>query len=118
MTKRAMLLLGVFSLAVASAANKNFNVNLYQPVSVSGTEFKAGDAKIELKDNKVVVKQGKVTAEIPVKVEANKDKYVYTTVGYRDGADHQIREICIGGTTTHIIFENPGTAAPVAAGQK
>jgi len=104
MTKRILLLLTVVSLAVASAAN-NFSVNLYQPTMVNGTQLKAGDAKIELKQDKVVVKQGKVMAEASVKVETNKDKYVYTTIGYKDGADHQIKDICVAGTTMRIIFQ-------------
>jgi len=118
MTKRALLLLSVFSLAVASAASEHFSVNLYQPVTVNGTQFKAGDAKIELKDNKAVLKQGKLTAEVPVRVESNKDKYMYTTVGFNETGDHTIREICIGGTTTHLLFESPGAPTSVAAGQK
>lgn len=104
MTKRLLLLVSVISLAVANAAN-NFSVNLIQPTVVNGTTFKPGDARIELKDNKVVVKQGKVTAEASVKVETNKAKYIYTSVGYKEGGDHQIRDISVGGTTTHIVFE-------------
>lgn len=104
MTKRLLLLVSVVPLAVASAAN-NFSVNLIQPTVVNGTTFKPGDARIELKDNKVVVKQGKVTAEASVKVETNKAKYIYTSVGYKEGGDHQIRDISVGGTTTHIVFE-------------
>jgi len=114
MTKRLLLLISAVSLAVASAAN-NFTVNLIQPTVVNGTTFKPGDARIELKDNKVIVKQGKVSAEAAVKVEANKSKFVYTSVGYKDGSDHQIREISIGGTTTHIVFESGGSTS---AGQR
>jgi hypothetical protein len=40
-----------------------------------------------------------------VKVETNKDKYIYTTVGYKDGAKNEIKDICVAGTTTHILFE-------------
>jgi hypothetical protein len=104
MTKRLILLISAVSLAVAGA--DNFSVNLIQPTTVNGTTFKPGDARIELKDSKVIIKQGKVTAEAPVKVENNKTKYIYTGVGYKEGADHQIREISIGGTTTHIVFED------------
>jgi hypothetical protein len=105
MTKRLILLVASISLAVAGAADK-FSVSLIQPTTVNGTAFKPGDARIELQDNKVIIKQGKVSAEVPVKVEANKNKYIYTSVGYKEGSDHQIREISIGGTTTHILFED------------
>jgi hypothetical protein len=115
MTKPAMLFLSVFSLAVASAAN--VNLTLIQPTVVNGTQFKPGDVKLELKDNKAVLKQGKVTAEVPVKIEANQNKYRFTSVGYKENADHEIKEIFVGGTTEHIIFETPAEAG-LAAGQK
>jgi len=104
MTKRLLLLLSVISLAAASAAS-GFKLNFYQPTTVNGITFNAGEAKLELTENKAVLHQGKTTAEATVKVEANKQKYVYTTVGYKDGADHQIKDICVAGTTTHIFFE-------------
>lgn len=104
MTKRFLLLFSAISLAIASGAN-TYRVDLYQPTSVNGTTFKAGEAKIEIQESKAVLRQGKVTAEATVKVETNKDKYAYTTVGYKDGADHQIKDICVAGTTTHIWFQ-------------
>lgn len=116
MTKSA-LLLAVFSLAVASAAN--VNLNLIQPTTVNGTQFKPGEAKLEIKDNNTaVLKQGKVSAEVPIKVEANDNKYVFTSVGYKEGSDHEIKEIFVGGTTKHIVFETPSSAGTPAGGQK
>ena len=104
MTKRIALLFAVVSLAVASAGN-SFRVNLYQPTTVNGTEFKAGEAKLELKDDKAVIRQGKTSVEASVKVEENKGKYVYTIVGYKDNSSHEIKDICVAGTTTHILFQ-------------
>ena len=101
MIKQAFLLFSAVSLAMA--ANSSFRVNLYQPTVVNGTTFKPGEAKVELKDNKAVLKQGKTTVEVDVKVEANKDKYTYTTVGYQQG-EPRIKDITVGGTTTHIVF--------------
>src|SRR5262249_12568621 len=101
---RFLLLFSAISLAVATAANI-YRVDLYQPTTVNGTAFKAGEAKIELQEGKAVVRQGKTMAEATVKVETNKDKYAYTTVGYKDGGDHQIKDICVAGTTTHIWFQ-------------
>jgi len=105
MTKRMLVLFSGISLAVASAAS-NVNVNLYQPTTVNGTQFKPGEAKLQIKDNKAVLKQGKVAAEANVKVEENSAKFNYTTISYRD-SDHQIKEICVGGTNTRIVFEAP-----------
>ncbi|MBZ5601989.1 MAG: hypothetical protein LAO79_06760 [Acidobacteriia bacterium] len=104
MMKKMMLLISVVSLAVASAAS-SFRVDLYQPTVINGTTLKAGEAKVELQDGKAVLKQGKTSVEVTVKVETNKEKYHYTTIGYKDGSEHQIKDICVGGTTTHIWFE-------------
>ncbi len=104
MIKRVLLLASVISLAVASAAN-SFNLNFYQPTVVNGTTLKVGEAKLEIKDSKAVVKQGKTSVEAPVKVETGSTKYLYTTVGYKEGDSHQIKDITIAGTTTKLIFE-------------
>jgi hypothetical protein len=98
---RRILLLSAISIAAVSAADRKFDVTLYQTTVVNGTAFKAGDAKVELTGGKAVLKQGKLTAEIPVKVETAKDKFVQTRVGYRE---HQITDISVGGTNTHILF--------------
>jgi hypothetical protein len=108
MLKNAFLLVSIATLA--AAANNNFRVDLYQPTVVNGAAFKPGEAKIELRDNKIVIKQGKTSAEVDVKVEANKNKYQYTTVGSREENKQQIKDITVGGTNTHIVFER--SAAP------
>jgi hypothetical protein len=102
--KRFLLLFAAVSLAVASAAN-SFKVDLAGPTMIGGTELKAGQAKVELQDGKAVVHQGKTSVEAAVKVETNKNKYAYTVVGYQSSGDHKIKDICVGGTTTHILFE-------------
>jgi hypothetical protein len=104
MIKRALLLVSVVSLAVASAAS-NFNLNFYQTTVVNGTTLKVGEAKLEIKENKAIVKQGKTSVEANVKVETSNSKYLYTTVGYKDSDNHQIKDITLAGTTTKIVFE-------------
>jgi hypothetical protein len=104
MIKRALLLVSVVSLAVASAAS-NFNLNFYQTTVVNGTTLKVGEAKLEIKENKAIVKQGKTSVEASVKVETANSKYLYTTVGYKDGDNHQIKDITLAGTTTKLVFE-------------
>jgi hypothetical protein len=104
MIKRVLLLVSVVSLAIASAAS-SFNLNFYQPTIVAGTTLKVGEAKLEIKDNKAIVKQGKTSVEASVKVETSANKYLYTTVGYKDGDNHQIKDITLAGTTTKLIFE-------------
>ena len=104
MIKRVLVLVSVMGLAVASAAS-NFSLNFYQPTVVNGTTLKIGEAKLEIRDNKAIVKQGKTSVEANVKVESANSKYLYTTVGYKDGDNHQIKDITIAGTTTKVVFE-------------
>jgi hypothetical protein len=104
MIKRFVLLVSVMGLAVASAAS-NFNLNFYQPTVVNGTTMKVGEAKLEIRDNKAIVKQGKTSVEVAVKVETGTNKYLYTTIGYKDGDNHQIKDITLAGTTTKLVFE-------------
>ena len=104
MIKRFVLLVSVMGLAVASAAS-NFNLNFYQPTVVNGTTMKVGEAKLEIRDNKAIVKQGKTSVEVAVKVETGTNKYLYTTIGYKDGNNHQIKDITLAGTTTKLVFE-------------
>src|SRR5271169_6471229 len=103
MIKRFLLLASVTVLALAGASN--FNLNFYQPTVVNGTTLKVGEAKLEIHDNKAIVKQGKTSVEASVKVETSNSKYLYTTIGYKDGENHQIKDITIAGTTTKLIFE-------------
>jgi hypothetical protein len=104
MIKRFALLVSVIGLAVASAAS-NFNLNFYQTTVVNGTTLKVGEAKLEIHDNKAIVKQGKTSVEASVKVETAPNKYLYTTIGYKDGDNHQIKDITLAGTTTKLVFE-------------
>jgi|ERR1700678_47172 hypothetical protein len=104
MIKRLLLLVSVVSLAVASAAS-NFNLNFYQPTVVNGTALKVGEAKIEVRDNKATIKQGKTSVEVSVKSETANAKYLYTTIGYKEGDKHEIKDITLAGTTTKLVFD-------------
>jgi|SRR5579862_2320077 len=107
MIKRSLLLVSAISLAFASDAS-TVRVDLYQPTVINGTTFKAGEAKLEVQGGKAILRQGKTSAETAVTVETSKDKYRLTTVGYKD--PQHIKDICVGGTTTHILFEAPTKA--------
>ena len=109
--KKALLSLLFLGLAYAGT---NFRVDLYRPTTVNGTQFKAGECKIEVHDNKVLFKQGKTSAETTVKVENNSQKFPSTTVGYAgEGSGNELQEIRLGGTTTKLVFEQEN--APAAA---
>lgn len=104
MLKRMGLLLGVVSLAIASAAN-SYSVSLYQPTTVGGTNLKVGDIKVEVKDNKATLKQGKTVIEVAVKTETANQKFLHTSVAYKEGNNHELKDISLGGTTTRLVFE-------------
>jgi hypothetical protein len=85
-------------------AASNHRVDFYQPTTVNGVNFKAGEVKVEVNGDKVVLKQGKVSAEAPIKVENANDKFRYNLVGYVAGTQ-EVKEIVLGGTTTKLVFE-------------
>lgn len=94
------------ALAMMSAANR-YSVTFYDPVVVNGTSLKAGEYNLEIKDNVAIIKQGKVTAQAPVKLE-NEDKKFSTNTVRINGT--QVEEIHLGGTHTRVIFEKTGVA--------
>ncbi len=101
--KRLAVVLLVAALSVASA--KTYRIRLFEPSVVSGVELKPGEYKLNVSDQKVVISQGKITAESAVKHEANGEKYSSTSVRYavRDGKNH-VLEIRLGGTNTKLVL--------------
>lgn len=108
--KKIFLAIAFCGISVAYAAN-SYRVTLYRPTVVNGVELKAGECKVELHHNRIVLKQGKTTAESAMKVESNGQKFHDTSVGYvGDGSGRELQEIRLGGTTTKVVFEQGGTA--------
>ena len=107
MVKQLTIGFATLALAVASAAT-SFNVRFYEPVVINGTTLKPGDYKVEINADKAVIKNGKIVAESPVKVESNEAKYPATSVRLTDGI--QVEEIRFGGTRTRLVFEKTGVA--------
>ena len=108
--KKFLLTFATVALSVASAAS--YRVTVYQPSVVGGTELKPGDYKIELKDNKAVIKAGKETVEAPVRVESADQKFTSTAVRYTNtDGKMKVNEIRIGGTNTKLVFDGGATAA-------
>jgi hypothetical protein len=103
MKKKILLALSVAGLAMASA--KSYSVNLFQPAVLGSMQLAPGEYKVEVVDQKAVIRNGKVHGEAPVKVETNDSKYTTTTVRFNtgDGKMH-ISEIHLGGTKTKLIF--------------
>jgi len=95
----AFLTAGVMTMSAAST----YKVSLHQDAVVGGKQVKAGDYKIEVKDNNTaVLKQGKNTVEVPVKAETSDSKFSSTQIQYTDG--NNLQEIRVGDTNTKLVF--------------
>jgi hypothetical protein len=99
--KKIVLTFATLALAAASAADKHY-ITLFQPSVIGGQELKAGEYRLELRDNKMFVKDGKRTIEADVKVETSDAKFGSTAVRYQ--MDKQVTEIRIGGTKTRLVL--------------
>lgn len=105
--KKLLFCLGTIALVSAQAASSH-KVTLFQKSTVNGKELAPGDYKLELKDKAVVLKHNKDATEAAAHTETAANKYPRTSVRY-DGSN--IKEICIGGTSTKIIFDGNSNAA-------
>jgi hypothetical protein len=106
MIGKILVLFTVLGLAAVASA-KSYSITLYEPSVIGGAELKPGDYKLELKDEKVVIKKGKQMGEAPVKVETADSKYSSTTVRYRNGdGKYHIQEIHLGGTNMKLVVAN------------
>ncbi len=104
--KKTLFVFATLALAIASAA-ANYKLTLFQPSMINGTELKPGDYKIELTDNKIVVKGGKNVVEADVKVENSTEKFSTTSVRYTNAdGKMKVQEIRLGGTSSKIVFNN------------
>jgi hypothetical protein len=90
---------------LAAASARTYTVSLFETAMVGATELKPGEYKIEVNDQKAVIRKGKVQTESPVKVEEGDTKFATTVVRYGN-ADGKLRiqEIRIGGTKTKLVF--------------
>jgi hypothetical protein len=106
MVKKLVLGFAVAGLAVMSAAN-HYSVTFYDSVVVNGTTLKPGDYDLEIKESTAIIKQGKIMAQAPVKLENDGKKFSSSTVRL---SGTRVEEIRLGGTHTRVVFANTGTA--------
>ncbi len=100
--KKLLLVFTVLGLSLAYA--KSYHLTLYEKSILGSTELKPGEYTIELKDQQVVVKNGKLRAEAAVKVENEGSKFPTTTVRYSNGdGKYRITEIRVGGTNMKLV---------------
>jgi len=100
--KKVLLGFVTLALAVASAAS-SYKVTLFQPSVINGSSLKPGEYRIEIQQDKAIIKQGKKTTEAPVKVETADQKFSTTVVRYNGD---NVQEIRLGGTNTRLVFAN------------
>jgi len=100
-----LLLLGVTVAAIAFSATKSYSVELFQPAMLGSASLTPGVYKVDVTDQKAVVRNGRIHGEAAVKVETGDVKYGATTVQF-DNQDGKMRiqEIHIGGSKTKLVF--------------
>lgn len=110
MLNKILLTLTTAGVLTLSAAGLTYKVSLLDDSTIGGKQFKAGDYKVELKDNNTaVVTKGKKSVEIPMKTETAPTKFSTTEIEYVN--DHQVQEIRIGGTNTKLVFGDVNTTS-------
>jgi hypothetical protein len=94
------------SLALLASAAPVYKVTLTEPAVIAGSAVKAGDYRIVVNGDKATLTTGKVSLEVPVKVESGTQKFHYTSVESRaEKGKNLVDDIQIGGTTTTLVFK-------------
>jgi hypothetical protein len=80
---------------------------LSSPAAIGNSQLKSGEYKLELKGDRVLLKDGKVVDEFPVHVENEARRFENTSVTLSsEGGSSRIQEIRLGGTTVKLVFSN------------
>lgn len=105
MTKSMKFFALFLVLALAASAASTYSVTFFQPSTVGSTELKAGDYKLVMENDKVVIQKGNEKVEATVKVETADSKFSATSVRYADqNGKMKVTEIRLGGTNTRLVF--------------
>ena len=103
--KKLIVMFVMLGLSLAFA--KTYHVTLYEKSMLGSTELKPGAYTIEVKDQQVILKNGKTEAQATVKVENESNKFATTTVRYNNGdGQYKIQEIRLGGTHMKLVVNN------------
>jgi len=114
--KKAIAALFILGISAAYAAS-SYRVTLYKATTINGTQLNAGDCKVELQGDKVVIKQGKTTVESNVTVENASQKFPMTFVGYESDSTSQVHDIRLAGTTLKLLFNSGSKSDGAVAGK-
>ena len=109
MVKQFLFSFAIAALSIASA--ETFRVTLAQPSVIQGTQFKAGNYQMTVKDASVIIVKGKTKVEVPAKVANTEKKFESTSILSSDNnGKATIQSIEVGGTRTKLLF-NSGVQA-------
>ncbi len=111
MMKKVILAFAILALALATAGTVpsagSYKVTFTQPTVVNGTELKAGDYKLTLGAEKIIIENGKTPLEVPAKIEVSDQKFDTTSIRFNTGTGKAVlTEIRLGGSKTKVVF-NP-----------
>jgi hypothetical protein len=110
MLTKLIVAFSILALAAAMAGTVpvkglTHHVLLTQPALVGGTALKAGEYRITVRPGMITFTLGKDSHEIPAKIETNATKYFTDQVQFEKDRDQvKVSEICLGGTTTRLVF--------------
>ncbi len=108
--KKAIAVILAIGMSAAYAAS-SYQVTLYKPTTINGTQLKPGSVKVEVQGDKVVIKQGKTSVESNVTVQNGERKFEASSVTYNAAAIDQVQEIRLGGTATKLLFDSGAKTA-------
>ena len=105
--KKVALLMVTLALSVASA--RSFDVALYQPSVIAGTQLQPGEYKLELNGTRMVLRNGATSVECNVTVEVAEKKFDRGSVRYDESNGKSlVREIRLRGTDMRLVVPGPG----------
>lgn len=103
--KKIILTFAIAGLSLASA--KSYDLTLYNPVNIGASTIKSGMYKLEVKGDRLLLKDGKKTDEFPVQVQNDSQKFDNTTLTVSSAnGTAQIQEIHLRGTHVKLVFNN------------
>ena len=103
MNRLLVLCLATVGLVLAGA--ETHRITLFQDARMNGTDLKAGDYKMEVLGDKVVLRNGKVKVEASAKLETSTVKFSTNAIRFKtEGGKYEIQEIHVGGTKTKVVL--------------
>jgi len=108
--KKLIVLFALFALVAGFAGTvpvpgPSYHVKLLRTTVVKDTVLQAGEYRLNLNKDTATLVNGKVSVEVPVKVETADFKFDTTAIRYTEhDGKNVMSEIRVGGTKTKVIF--------------